>query len=328
MNLLAILFFICGFIGTGIYANPFAIDFPEKEVYSREDYIHIQNQLRAVHIEPLLQSLYPVDQGYTTYDDFRGRCSRGIHQILIDPDRGLFPEQHFEKINNGGDNCIVCCVPLDQIRPNLVRSIAEALRETGFNGYFLYLIGGYPNPTGKEIRYIGVPYCFKIFMMREAQKLGFNKVLWIDSAALPLRDPTPLFDWIDYKGAFINGWKCPPHVQSYLLPATQKLLKEQSGIDVLNATYVGTVIFGLKMDTMKTKRLLEEYYRLAEMGTPFMSCYPEEFVLTALLGKIFDPPSEKSHPFVHLIKRSRNLNESKEVRRARREGYFFFNRKH
>jgi len=76
-----------------------------------------------------------------------------------------------------GDNCIVCCVPFNRIYPELVLSQVAALKETGFNGYYLYQIGGFPNPTGKEIRHVGVPHSFKIFMTLEAQRLGFSALL-------------------------------------------------------------------------------------------------------------------------------------------------------
>src|ERR1700722_14842938 len=164
-------------------ANPFAINFSPKENLTTEDYINIQYQIQGINISPVLKQLYPKNQGYSPYHDFFARCTRCLRQCLIEPERGLFPTQQLEKIGKGSDMCVVCCAPYDGVRDNLIQSITSGLQSTGFNGYFLSLTGGFPNPTGREILYVGVPYSFKVFMMLEAYKLGFNKVLWIDSAA-------------------------------------------------------------------------------------------------------------------------------------------------
>lgn len=317
-------------------SNPFSIKFPIKENLTNEDYIEIQSQLRKIDIEPLLASLYPHNQGYLPLEGFYKRCSKGLKQVLIDPVRGLYPIMKLEKIGEGGDNCIVSCAPYNDLYPSFINAIPEALQKCGFNGYFLYLVGGFPNPTGREIQYVGVPYSFKIFMMLEAQKRNFNKVLWIDSAALPIRDPTPLFNWIDKTGAFIHGWQMPADAWNVALPATVQLLQELTSVDVLNTTIACTVVFGLKMNNVKTQALVQEYYRLVELGTPFLSCFPEEMVLMALIAKLnreekMDPvsgkklPSWKPQPFKNLFVGS-PLEESLAIEQLKRQGVFFYHK--
>ncbi len=318
--------------------NPFAIEFPAKENLSHDDYIEIQEKLRKIDIEPLLGSLYPHNQGYLEFEGFWGRTTKGIRQTLIDPERGLYPRMKLEKIGTGGDNCIVCCAPYNDIYPTLISSIPEALHKCGFNGYFLYLIGGFPNPTGREIQYVGVPYSFKIFMMLEAQKLGFNKVLWIDSSTLPLRDPTPLFNWINSTGALVHGWPMPAEAWNVALPATRKLLEELTGIDALHATIACTVVFGLKMNTEKTKLFIQEYYRFVEMGLPFLSCFPEEMVFMTLIAKLnkmnkasFSAKKEwtcwKPQPFPGLFAFN-HLEEPQAIESLKKSGVFFYHRPH
>ena len=56
--------------------------------------------------------------------------------------------------------CIVSCAPYDGVRSVLLTSIPDALKRSGFNRYFYYRIGGFPNPTGKEIQYVGVSLLF------------------------------------------------------------------------------------------------------------------------------------------------------------------------
>ncbi len=147
------------------------------------------------------------------------------------------------------------------------------------------MIGGFPNPTGKEIQYAGVPNSAKIFMMLEAQKLGFKKVLWIDSNILPLRNPTPFFVWIETRNYFLRGWKVPTNGWEFIFPATRALLQKELGVDVVNTNYIDTRIFGLRMDTPLAQKLIADYYRMVELEKPFLSCFPEDFVLSAILGQ-------------------------------------------
>lgn len=327
MNFLFIVFcFLCNI--TSAQANPFAINFPEKEIITEEDFINIQNLLKAIDIKPVIEKLYIPDAGYTTLQDFYGRCSKGVKQVLLDPERHSIPSLQLVKIGSGSEMCIVSTVPFNKKYISLIKSIPENLEATGFNGYFLYQIGGFPNPSGREIQYVGVPYCFKIFMMLEAYKLGFNKVLWVDSAVLPLRDPTPLFSWLDENGALIHG-SHRPAVGKYLFPATHQLLQDLTGTDVLNSVYICTIVFGLKMDNNLTKNLIQSYYHMVELGTPFLSCFPEEFVLTALIGQADYASWKKFHSFRFLRGSGQAKADSMEtIKQAKDEGYFFYHRKH
>jgi hypothetical protein len=52
------------------------------------------------------------------------------------------------------------------------------------------------------------PYAFKFFALREAAIRANDVLLWADSAMLPIRDYTPMLDYIEQRGwLFIpNGW--------------------------------------------------------------------------------------------------------------------------
>ncbi len=307
-------------------SSPFSIPFKSTDPLTKEDYIKVQNQLREIDIRPLLETLHPQNSNYALFEDFLGRCSRGIRQMLINVDKKLLPVHRLIKIGKGSEMCIVSCVPYQAHYPELVKTIPEALEASGFNGYFLYQIGGFPNPTGIEIQYAGVPYSFKIFMMLEAGKLGFDKVLWIDSAAIPLNNPTPLFDWIEKNGALICQMKANPSLKKYILPSTREELKQLTGTDVIEAPYVCTILFGLNIRSKESAKLIESYYEYVALGTPFLSCFPEEFVLTAILNQS-DYKGWKPHPFTKLLKGAEKNTASLDGdEEAKKTGYFFYHR--
>lgn len=310
------------FFSGSVFANPFTINFPEKNIITNEDYINIQDQISKINIEPLLQELYRKDQELVSIDDFRSRCSRGITQTIIDPKNGLYPVNKLVKIGKGGDNCVVTFCSISGKYSDFVKSTAEALEKVGFNGYFYYQIGGFPNPTGKEIKYVGVPYCFKIFTMLEAQKLGFNKVLWIDSTMLPLRDLTPIFTQIEEKGCFLLDFTNHNYNKARIFQQTYQLLKDLTGTDVVNMRHIATGILGLKMDTNKAKEFVSSYYKFVELGTPFLSCFPEEMVFAALFGQ---NPSEWPSQYIHsIIRYTFQGDVNQEIAQATRQGLYFY----
>lgn len=322
-------FFI--FLSSSLFCNPFKIDTEIKTDLSTQDYIEIQQKLQAIDIHPTLEASYPEKKSFTFFwqrpsiqkkEDFAGRMSRGTRQTLIDLSQEKIPQKKLIQINEGGDDCIVSFCSYDGIYHNLQQEIPEALKKTGFNGHVLLMTGGFPNPTGKEIQYSGVPYCFKIFALLEAQKLGFHKVLWIDAALLPLHNPKPLFSWIEEKGCFFHPRK---NASRYLLPQTQKVLLEKTGCDMTATTCIRARIIGLDLLSEKVKNLIAEYYSLVELGTPFMSCFPEEFVLGALIGK--NPEAWPFQPFNKLVKSERKLHGQK-TEQIEEEGFFFLLRHH
>lgn len=313
-----------------LLANPFKIDFPEKQELTNEDYEEIQSKLRALNIQPSFENFFPNPlpkktffpwaSSIATKEDFFRRICKATTQVLID--KKHTPIQKLVQIGKGGDNCLVCYASWNGQYADFIQGMPEQLEKTGFNGYFFYRIGGFPNPTGKEIQYCGVPYCFKIFALLEAQKLGFSKVLWFDCAFTPLKDPTPLFDWIEKEGSFI---KTHESFKKFILPKTKEYIEQVTGVDVLRAKYVSAQVIGFDLRKPFVQDFIKEYYKLVEMGFPFFSCFPEEYVFSSIVGQ--KPELWKSQPFTNLVFPENKLR-GKNVSWAQQEGYFFLQRNH
>jgi hypothetical protein len=290
---LFILSLVISLVFSPVVANPFALTVPVKENLTIEDYVEVQKQLQTINLSSLVQEMHAKSGNVMNVEVFEARCAHGIKQTIIDVKKDLIPYWKLEKIGNGGDRCIVSYVPFagdegGRAMANYVphiETILEALKATSFNGYFYYMIGGFPNPTGKEMQYAGTPSAGKIFMMLEAQRLGFKNVLWIDSSLLPLRSPSSFFVWIETKDYFLRGWQSATNAASFIFPATRVLLQSMTGVDVVNTPYIDSRIFGLRMDTPLAQKFIKDYYQMVELGTPFLSCLPEDFVLTTILGQ-------------------------------------------
>jgi hypothetical protein len=81
------------------------------------------------------------------------------------------------------------------------------------------------------------------------------------------------------------------------------------------------------MSTKKSKKFIEQYYDLVRLGRPFLSCFPEEFVFTAILGQ----ESYKKwilNQMNNVIKYCEDTETPEIMNSYKKEGYFFYHRKH
>lgn len=289
-----ILFLSCLICFVHIQSNPFEIDYPMKNEYTAEDFIEIENIL--------LEKMEKEFEHYSHSKNLFIRVNKGLNLQMIEPETGSFHPLTLIKIGNGGDNCIVSYASFNPPYKRFIKELPKMLETSGFNGYFLYQIGGFPTPTGEEIKYIGVPYAFKIFMMVEAYKRGFNNVLWLDSAVIPIKNISPLFQWIEEHEVLVTGPKLGKNQRKKRITGlARKSLIDNTGIDVLRGLYYCRAgVFGLKMDSLKGKKFIKEFYELVKIGTPFCSTNPEEWVYMALVQSIFGE-EYIHHPFGNIV---------------------------
>jgi hypothetical protein len=283
----------------------------------------------------MIEQLYSDKYTFYKLSDFKNRILKGLKQNIIDLSSNLLPTKKLYKIGNGGNNrnCIICCVPLshnnnnnnnDDSRLNASHKIIQSLEEIGFNGYFYLFIGGFPNPTGIEMKYIGVPYCFKIFMMLEAKKLGFDKVIWIDSGCYAINNIENLFDVL-YKKDILIEIQRPihnpiNHYYNMVFPNTMQLLNKINNNNLIDSSYLQTIVFGLNLKSELIKNIIKEYYEIVKLGYPFFSIFPEEIVLSSLFNK-----SEYKH-LIHndSIQKKLYINEKiMNEETAKQNGYYF-----
>lgn len=272
--------------------NPFIIDVEDKEEYSYHEYVKIQEQLEEKKLDAFLEDLYPKDKMITTLNEMKRRTTRGISQKIIDINNNkLVPTKQLFKIGTGGDgkNCFVCCTTLFSDRYTASLTMKDSLENVGFNGHFLLLNGGFPNPTGCEMKYAGVPYSFKIFMMLEAKKIGFERVIWIDASCYAVNNPERLFDIVKEDDAIFRAFRpnCfrPDTCNNIVFPKTIELLSKLVNRNIRDDTNINSIVFGLNFNSSKINGFINEYYEMVKLGLPFLSSFPEEIVFTSIFNK-------------------------------------------
>jgi hypothetical protein len=82
------------------------------------------------------------------------------------------------------------------------------------------------------------------------------------------------------------------------------------------------------MSRPDVQELVRIYYECAELGTPFLSCFPEEWVLTAIIGKKKFAHFREEKPRALVRGSLKNADDSpEEFEKVRKRGAFFYHRK-
>jgi predicted RNase H-like HicB family nuclease len=94
------------------------------------------------------------------------------------------------------------------------------------------------------------PYAFKIYAFEEVRKFGFEQILWLDASVYAVKNPAPVFDWIDKYGYFMEesghfvGQWCNNQTLSFFGITRQEAMSMSmfsagfTGIDFTNKTGV------------------------------------------------------------------------------------------
>ena len=271
--------------------NPFILDIEDKKEYNFDDFVEIQQKLKDKNLDIFLETLYPTEKMITSFEEMKRRTTRGITQSVIDISTNVVPRPQLFKIGNGGNGkkCFVCSTPFFGDRCDASQTMLRSLEEVGYNGHFLLLNGGFPNPTGTETKYAGVPYSFKIFMILEAKNMGFDQVIWLDAACYAVNNPDPLFDLVNTYDAVFRSFSPNCFLEdvcnNVVFPKTIELLNTLVDRDIRNDRNVNSIVFGLNLQSIKINKFIDEYYEMVKLGLPFLSSFPEEIVFSSIFNK-------------------------------------------
>lgn len=107
------------------------------------------------------------------------------------------------------------------------------------------------------------PYAFKVWAFREAQRLGYDVVLWVDASCWAIKHPKPLFDIIARDGylLFDNG----ANVGDWCTDEAMALLN-RSREELRQIQMVACTIMGLDFRTGIGCEFLDHWQRMSQQG--------------------------------------------------------------
>ncbi|MCH9614563.1 MAG: hypothetical protein SP1CHLAM54_14760 [Chlamydiia bacterium] len=232
---------------------------------------------------PLLQRLSdPVEENYATNLNYAMR----VREFRFFSRRMLkMPEIQTVCYNDNPYNkkkCVITYASLNRNYAEGVHRMKRQLKNVGFDGHLLYMIGGWPNIEEGDLELIDVPYAFKVAFFRAAKRMGYEQVLWLDSAIKPVKSLDPVFDSIQKTGFFLQG------NDSEILTMVHKATLGYFGISCEEASHyrmMNSGLFGLDLSKQKPNMVLDEWYKAAKSRDGFYSPLPDQIALSLILNK-------------------------------------------
>lgn len=107
------------------------------------------------------------------------------------------------------------------------------------------------------------PYAFKVYAFREAFRLGYKIVMWLDCSFWAIKNPMPIFDIINDNGifAFRSGYNCAQTTPDNLLSS---LGKSRDWAEQLPE--IATGIVGINIDNPDGGMVFEKWAEMCDNG--------------------------------------------------------------
>lgn len=181
------------------------------------------------------------------------------------------------------DCCLLVYATFNRNYPRGFRRLLDWIINSDFKGHVLYRLGGWPDTEGGSLSLAHVPYGFKPAFFKEAQRMGFKKVLWLDVAVVPLVSLNAIFEMIQERGYFVMG-NSPHCVGSFMHPVAAVYF----GLTLSQASTIPSCsagLFGLDFTHTTACRLFDDWYRAAFDEDAFFSKRSDQNALSILLDR-------------------------------------------
>ena len=205
---------------------------------------------------------------------------------------------------NERENCLVVYSSFNKNYPKGLKRLIDFVSKSDFKGHILYQIGGWPNTEGGSLALAHVPYAFKSSFLKEAERRGYKRAFWLDTAILPIVSLNKIFDMIKEKGYFIMGntHMIGPYMNDVAASAFGLTIADTNKIPSCSAG-----LTGIDFTNPKGKDILDAWYQAAHNKVAFFSPRSDQnasllsfiagafLILSALLNwptvKMLSPPT-------------------------------------
>ncbi|HUD00856.1 MAG TPA: hypothetical protein VMR37_00870 [Rhabdochlamydiaceae bacterium] len=178
------------------------------------------------------------------------------------------------------ENCLLVYASFNKAYPQSLKRLVDFVAKSDFKGHILYRIGGWPNVEEGDLKLSMVPYAFKPCFFREAQRLGYKRVLWLDASILPAVSLNRIFEAIGSKGYFTlrNGQMVGPFMNKQAAAGLGVSLE-----DCLRIPLCSAGIFGVDFSDEKAAHVISLWHQAARHPDAFFSARSDQSALSVIL---------------------------------------------
>ncbi|MBS0605550.1 MAG: glycosyltransferase family 2 protein [Verrucomicrobia bacterium] len=202
---------------------------------------------------------------------------------IIGDDPGQIPMSGVVHINSSGEekeNCIILYSTYNRNYPRALARLLNCIAQSDFKGDVLYRIGGWPDEAGGSLLLSHVPYAFKPCFFKEARRLGYKRILWLDTAVIPVASLNEIFAMIEDKGYFVMG---NAHMVGPFMNPQAAVYFGLTKEDTCKIPSCSSGLFGVDLSHKIGRDLLENWYRAAQDPDAFFTERPDQNALSILL---------------------------------------------
>ncbi|WP_068471355.1 hypothetical protein [Candidatus Protochlamydia phocaeensis] len=181
------------------------------------------------------------------------------------------------------ENCLVAYSSFNKNYPRGLARLVNFVAKSDFKGHILYRLGGWPNVEGGSLVLAHVPYAFKVSFLKEAQRLGYKRAFWLDTAVLPYVSLNTIFKMIEEKGYFVlgNSHMIGPYMDPQAAAALGVTMEEANHIPSCSAG-----IFGVDFTSEIGAKIVDLWYNAALDPNAFFSPRSDQNALSVILYQL------------------------------------------
>lgn len=241
---------------------------------------------------------HPTLHDYSFIQDFLSYGHREKIELLADMEprmRNLkiigdhpaeFPRSGKIAVNCSSDekgDCLLLYSTFNDRYPKGLERLVKLIENSDFKGHILYRLGGWPNVEEGSLALSHVPYAFKVSFFKEAERLGYKRALWLDTAVVPLVSLNSIFEMMADQGAFVmsNGRMIGTHANEEALVFF--------GINSTTAYQIPSCsagLFGVDFTNPVGRKIIDWWHRAAYDKDAFFSARSDQNALSVVLYQL------------------------------------------
>lgn len=217
----------------------------------------------------------------------------------------IFEVHHLNVSEETKDRCICIYGSYNPPYPQKVYQILNELRENGYSGTVMIRIGGYPNLSHGGLKSSPFHGRWKLEFFKEARRMGYKKIIHLDTHVHPLCDLDPVFKAMDETGGFFYGHGPWLDINENFLEFAPYLKVPYENIDQIH--FISGCVLGLNFENKQMVKLFDEWDDRMQYVDRFYCIGLEEITFMALAWKyhfagmpcsyvVGDFPSEPANP--------------------------------
>jgi len=199
------------------------------------------------------------------------------------------PRYYHQVVNTSEEdreNCIIIYASFNERYPQGAERLFSRIVQSDFKGHVDCRIGGWPNVEQGSLVLAHVPFAFKVCFIKEMQKKGYKRVLYLDSSIVTTVSLNKFFDIIKEKSYFITR-------NYHNLDLEPLYMREEIaqffGYSLEEARHLlscSACVFGVDLTNEKVVQAIDYWYSAAQDPHAFYSARSDQTALSLVLHRL------------------------------------------